>query len=52
MRELLALRDGVKVIESHNLLPVEINIDSLKVIYMFMNGTFTIIPLLMIAGQD
>ncbi|PHU21278.1 hypothetical protein BC332_06385 [Capsicum chinense] len=38
MMELLALKDGLKVIESNNFLPVEINIDSLEVLHTLTNG--------------
>ncbi|KAF3613288.1 hypothetical protein FXO38_36331 [Capsicum annuum] len=38
MMELLALKDGLKVIECNNFLPVEINIDSLEVLHTLTNG--------------
>lgn len=38
MMELIALIEGLKIVELNNLLPIEINIDSMEILSMLANG--------------
>lgn len=44
--ELLALLEGLKLIEHHNLIPVEINIDSIQIIHILKQGNLYYDPIL------
>lgn len=50
--ELMDLMEDLQMVEDHNLIPIDINIDFLEVISMLTNVTSFIMSLLMNAGQN